>query len=81
MYGHIRERKEITNDVKLLTFQFCYAEAHKCHWHCTFAMSKHIGVISWLAGNSGEMVIYAFLIGFSSPSYQKEWYTCVKYKR
>ena len=31
MYGHIRERKEIPNDVKLLTFQFCYDEAHKCH--------------------------------------------------
>ena len=31
MHGHIRERKEILNDVKHLTFQFCYAEAHKCH--------------------------------------------------
>ena len=29
MHGNIRERKEIPNDVKLLTFQFCYAEAHK----------------------------------------------------
>ena len=54
MHGHIRERKEIPNDVKLLTLPFCYAEAHKCH--------------SCLAGNSSEMVIYAFLLGFSSPS-------------
>ena len=32
-------------------------------WHCTFAMPKYTYVISWLAGNSGEMVIYAFLLG------------------
>ena len=32
MHGHIRERKEITNDVKLLTLHFCYVEAHKCHF-------------------------------------------------
>ena len=76
MNGHIRERKEIPNDIKFLTFQFCYAKAHKCHWHCTFATPKHTDVISWLAGNSGEMVIYAFLLGFSSPSSQKEWYEC-----
>ena len=31
-------------------------------------MSKHTGVILWLAGNSGEMVIYAFLLGFFSFS-------------
>ena len=31
MHGHIRDREEITNDGKHLTFQFCYAEAHKCH--------------------------------------------------
>ena len=74
MHGQIRERKEILNDGKLLTFQFCYAEAHKCHWHYTFVMPKHTGVISWLASNNGEMVIYAFLLGFSCPSRQKEWY-------
>ena len=45
-------------------------------WHCTFAMPKHINVFSWLVGNSREMVIYAFLLGFSSPSCQKEWYEC-----
>ena len=27
MHGHIRDRKEIPNDVKHLTFHFCYAEA------------------------------------------------------
>ena len=32
MHGHTRERKEIPNDVKHLTFQFCYTEAHKCHF-------------------------------------------------
>ena len=31
MHGHIRDRKKIPNYVKHLTFQFCYAEAHKCH--------------------------------------------------
>ena len=76
MHGHIRERKEIPNDGKHLTFQFSYVEAHKCHWHCTFAMPKHTGVILWLAGNNGEMVIYIFLLGFSSPSNQKELYEC-----
>ena len=76
IHGHVRERKEIPNDVKHLTFQFCYAEAHKYHWHYTFAMSKHTDVISWLVGNSDEMVFYAFLLGFSSPTRQKEWYEC-----
>ena len=32
MNGHIRDRKEISNNVKLLTFQFCYVKAHKCHF-------------------------------------------------
>ena len=45
-------------------------------WHSTFAMLKHINVISWLAGNSGEMIIYTFLLEFSTPSHQKEWYKC-----
>ena len=36
-------------------------------------MPEHIDVISWLAGNN-EMVIYAFLLGFFSPTCQKEWY-------
>ena len=76
MHGHIRDRKEIPNDVKLLTLHFCYAEAYRCHWHCTFAMPKHTGVILWLAENNGEMVIYAFLLWFPSPSSQKKWYEC-----
>ena len=37
-------------------------------------MPKHTDVISWLAGNSGKMVIYAFLLRFFSHSNQKEWY-------
>ena len=76
MHGYIRDREEIPNDGKHFTFQFCYAEAHKCHWHCTFAISKHTGVILWLAGNSGEMVIYAFLLGFFSYFHKKKWYEC-----
>ena len=60
MHKHIRDKKEIPNYVKHLTFQLCYAEAHKCH--------------SWLANNNGEMIIYAFLLIFSSSSRQKEWY-------
>ena len=42
MHGHIRERKETPNDIKLLTLIFCYAEAYKCHF--------------MIEGNSGEMV-------------------------
>ena len=45
-------------------------------WHSIFAMPKYTNVISWLAGNSSEMVIYAFLLEFSSPSRQKNWYEC-----
>ena len=39
-------------------------------------MPEQTDVIPWLAGNSGEMVIYAFLLGFSSLTCQKEWYEC-----
>ena len=39
-------------------------------------MPKHTDVISWLAGNIGEMIIIAFLLEFSSSSRQKEWYEC-----
>ena len=35
-------------------------------------MPEYTNVISWLAGNSGEMVIYAFLLRFFSPTRQKE---------
>ena len=45
-------------------------------WHSTFAIPKHTNVFSWLAGNSDDIVIYAFLLGFSSPSRQKKWYEC-----
>ena len=31
MHGHIRDRKEIPIDVKLLTLHFCYAEAYRFH--------------------------------------------------
>ena len=30
--------------------------------------------IVWLTSFSGEMIIYDFLLGFSSPSRQKEWF-------
>ena len=32
MHGHIREKKEIFNDVKLLTLHFYYAEVYICHF-------------------------------------------------
>ena len=32
MHGYIRERKEIPNDVKHLTFQFCYTKTDKCYF-------------------------------------------------
>ena len=32
----------------------------------------HTDVV-WLASFSGEMIVYAFLLGFFSPSCQKEW--------
>ena len=38
-----------------LTSHFCYAETYRCH--------------TWLAGNIGEMVISAFLLGFFSHSH------------
>ena len=63
MHGHIREREK--KYPIMLSF-----------WYCTFAIPEHIDVISWLAGNSGEIVIYAFLLRFSIPSCQKEWYEC-----
>ena len=49
-----------------LTSHFCYAKTYRCH--------------TWLAGNSSEMVINAFLSGFFSPSVKKSD-TRVKYKR
>ena len=49
-------------------------------WHCTFAMPKHTGVILWLAGNSDEMVIYTFLLGFLVIPVKKSDMS-VKYKR
>ena len=39
-------------------------------------MPKHTGDILWLAGNSGEMVINAILLGFFNPFRQKKWYEC-----
>ena len=49
-------------------------------WHSNFAMPKHIDVILWLVGNSGEMVVYAFLLGFLVIPVKKSD-TSVKYKR
>ena len=43
-------------------------------------MPKHTGVVLWLAGNSGEMVINAFLLGFLVIPVKKSD-TSVKYKR
>ena len=80
MHGYIRDRIEIPNDVKILTLHFCYVEAYRCHWYCTFAMPKHTDVISWLASNSGEMVIHTFLLGFLVLPVKKSD-TSVKYKR
>ena len=62
MHGNIRERRN-TQLCKPKTSQFCYAGAYRCY--------------TWLASFSGEIVIYAFLLEFSSPSCQKEW---LKYK-
>ena len=39
--------------------------------------TKHLVVNhNFIADNSGEMAIYAFLLGFSSLSHHKEWYEC-----
>ena len=43
-------------------------------------MLKHTDVILWLVGNSGEMVIYAFLLRFLVFLVKKSD-TSVKYKR
>ena len=32
IHEHIRERKEIPNDIKLLTLHFCYTEVYRCHF-------------------------------------------------
>ena len=50
-------------------------------WHSSFAMSKQTNVISWLAGNSGEMIIYAFLLGFFLVIPIKKSDMSFKYKR
>ena len=56
--GIYREKRN-TQLCKPKTSQFCYVEAYRCY--------------IWLAGFSGEMIIYVSLLEFSSPSYQKEW--------
>ena len=43
-------------------------------------MLKHTDVISWLAGFSGEMIIYVFLLGFLVIPVKKSDMS-VKYKR
>ena len=58
MHAHIKER-EVPNYVSL---------------NITILLCRSTQCYTWLVGFSGEMVIYAFLLGFSSPSYQKEWY-------
>ena len=66
MHGYIGERKEIPNYVSQ-TSCFCYASAtlHGFYeWHTD---------VLWLTSFSGEMVIYASLLGFVSPSHQKKW--------
>ena len=55
MHRHIRERerereRERIPNYVCLTSQFCYTKAHRYY--------------KWLAGFSGKMVIYAFLLGF-----------------
>ena len=65
MYRHIREKGN-TQLCKLKHHNFCYVEAYEC--------------CSWLAGFSGEIVIYAFLLGFFSHSHQKRviWVLCIR---
>ena len=65
MHGHIRERKEIPNDI----------------WHSNFAMPKHTNVILWLVDNSGEMVINAFLSDFLVIPVKKSDMSQKEYKR
>ena len=36
--------------------------------------------VEWLTSFSSEMVIYAFLLGFSSPSHKKGWFKIWKIK-
>ena len=48
-----------------LTSHFCYAKAYR--WH------------TWLAGNSDEMVINAFLSGFFNPSRKKKSHKWIKH--
>ena len=69
MYGHIGERKEFPNYVSWTSW-FCYASA-------TSYRARILGIAHrflWLMSFSGEMVIYAFFLGFYSPSRQREWF-------
>ena len=58
MHGHIREKRNT---------QLCKSK------HPNFDVLKHIDVIHDWRGFSGEMIIYVFILGFSSPS-------CIKKK-
>ena len=58
MHGYIRERKEIPNDVKFFDIALLLCQSIQ---------------MSLLADNSGKMVIYVFLLLFSSLSCQKKW--------
>ena len=44
-------------------------------------MLKHTGVILWLVSNSGEMIIYVFLLEFFLVIPVKKSDKSVKYKR
>ena len=62
-WAYKRDREEIPNYFKPKISQFCYDKAHRCY--------------TWLAGFSGEMIIYTFLLRFFSPSHKKrKWYEC-----
>ena len=67
MHGHIRERKENTQLCKL---EHPYFVVQVLHFIEHDFYELHTDVL-WLMSFSGEMVIYVFLLGFSSPSHKK----------
>ena len=71
MHGHIGDRKEIPllqtfffflkdNTLFYLAMQVLHLSEHNFY-------NLHTCVHDWRSSNSGEMIIYAFLLGFSSP--------------
>ena len=66
MHGHMGERKEVPNYVSQ-TSCFCCASATPYLARLLWIAHRYL----WLTSFGGQMVIYAFFLGFFSPSAKK----------